>query len=915
MNFKESLFLPKTDFKMKGNLNINEPNIIKRWNERKIYENVLKKNKANKSYILHDGPPYANGNIHCGHMLNRFIKDFILRYKSMSGCYTPFIFGWDTHGLPIENQVIKGNKNYKTLPPIIFRKECEKYAINEVAKQKEQLERLGLFGDLNNSYLTLEKEYEARQLEIFRDLAINGNIFRGFKPVFWSPSSKTALAESEVEYHDIKAKTIYVLFRAKTTEKLFNKNVFFIIWTTTPWTIPANLAICVNKCFVYSLFETDKGNFIFLKEFKDILKKKFNFHKIDAIKDYTGSELENIIVEHPLYKDKTSVVILGDFVSNDVGTGCVHIAPGHGLDDYNVCTKYGLKPYCPVDENGVLDETTGQFAGLFYEEANEKIINFLEQNGFLMKVEEITHSYPHDWRTKKPVIFRATPQWFCEIKSFKKKILENIDNVIWLPEWGKEKMQMMIETRQDWCISRQRLWGVPIIIFYNEDGTPIIERNVFDNVIELVKRYGSNIWFEKEAKELLPKNYKNSHSPNGLFYKETDIMDVWFDSGTSWNILKDRQKFPADILLEGSDQYRGWFNSSLIISTISEGISPFKRCIAHGFVVDKNFDKMSKSKGNIIEPINIINKYGADTLRLWAGMIDFKNDVVISEPVLTKVSEVYFKIRNTFKFLLGNISDFNYDKTMTSDVELVDKAILLKLEDVKNTVIDNFENFHFVKIINKIVYFISNDLSKFYLNFTKDILYCNEKNDVRRKQIQKNIVEIISVLIRLLTPIIPFTMEEVNDHFHFKEKDDVMLYDFPIKTYKYVKNKELLTKVRKLDIFITNINQKIEQARKVKLINTSQEAVIYIKLSNDFSFIRDDISCSELAKILVVSNVIFDDTIKEEIIVKRSSGLKCPRCWNYVDVQNAKNIDGNFVCERCFDVLKKCANYGKQQGN
>lgn len=903
MDFKNTLLLPKTNFKMRGNLKINDPIMIKRWKDEKVYERVIKKNELNDSYILHDGPPYANGSIHCGHMLNRFIKDFILRYKAMNGYYTPFIFGWDTHGLPIENKVIKNNSiKGKTLSQ--FREECKNYALNEVNNQKEQLDRLGLFGDLNKRYLTLEKKYEISQLEIFSFLAINKYIFRGFKPVLWSPSSKTSLAESEVEYRDIETKSIYVFFKVKTCEKFDKENIFFIIWTTTPWTLPANLAICVNKKFTYGLFDTDKGYFIFLSSLKDILAKKIGFNKIKLVKEYKGEDLENIVVEHPIYKDKTSIVILGDFVSDNVGTGCVHIAPGHGLDDYNVCIKYGIKPYCPVDENGFLDKTTGEFSGTFYEDANEKIIDFLKEKKMLAGIETINHSYPHDWRTKKPVIFRATPQWFCSIQQFKEKILRNINKVDWFPKWGKEKITNMILTRNDWCISRQRAWGVPIIIFYNEDGTPIIEKEVFDHVIDLIKKYGVNIWFEKKPEDLLPKNYKNKRSPNNLFRKEIDTMDVWFDSGISWKVLKSNNlKFPADLYLEGSDQYRGWFNSSLITSVILNETSPFKKCVAHGFVLDKNFDKMSKSAGNVINPLDVINKYGADVLRLWVATADFKSDVVISDAILEKTAEMYFKIRNTFRFLLGNISDYHYDEKIISDSELSDKSILLKLEDVKNSVINNFEEFNFVKAISKINYFINNDLSKFYLNFTKDILYCDFKNGTRRQQVQKNISDIIDNLMRLLAPIMPFTMEEVNDFFPFKKETNIMLYNFPKKTNKYVENKDLLIKVKKLDDFIIEVNKKIEEARSIKIINTSQEADIFLKLSDEFCFIKEDISSDELARILIVSNVIYDDGISENIVVKHSSGIKCPRCWNYAGEKNVKKIDDSKVCERCFNVL------------
>ena len=564
MEVKKTLLMPRTNFEMRGNLPTKEPRILENWSSIDLYQKMLEKNKGKDEYMLHDGPPYANGDMHCGHMLNKLLKDFIVRLKTMEGYYTPFIPGWDTHGLPIENVITKKGINRKTTPLAEFRKYCEKYAHEQVERQMAQIKRLGVMGDFDHRYMTLTHDYEAKQLEVFKDMALKGYIFKGLKPVYWSPSSESALAEAEIEYADVKSHAIYVAFRVKDGKGLLDNDTSFIIWTTTPWTMPANLAICLNPEFTYGVFETNKGKFVFLKEFEEHLKEELGFETIKLIKEFKGKDLEYITCKHPLY-DRDSIIILGDHVTNDAGTGCVHTAPGHGEDDFIVGKKYGLEPLCPVDSKGFMMESAGkELEGMFYEDANDKVLEMLTNVGALLKDSPIVHSYPHDWRTKKPLIFRATPQWFCSIEPIKEKILEEIKGVKWKPTWGEVRISNMIKDRGDWCISRQRAWGVPLPIFYAEDETPIIDEKVFDHVIELVREHGSNIWFEKEAKDLLPEGYTNPHSPNGLFTKETDIMDVWFDSGSSSvAVLKGRGlKFPADLYLEGSDQYRGWFNSS-----------------------------------------------------------------------------------------------------------------------------------------------------------------------------------------------------------------------------------------------------------------------------------------------------------------------------------------------------------------
>ena len=647
MNYKDTLLMPKTDFEMRGNLPKKEPKYVERWQENDMYNKVIQQNEGKDSFVFHDGPPYANGNMHMGHMLNKVIKDVICRYKNMNGFYTPYIPGWDTHGLPIENAIQKLGVNRKEMPTAKFREKCDAYAHEQVNKQMEQLIRMGTFADYKHPYLTLQHEFEARQIEVFAKMAMDGLIFKGLKPVYWSPSSESALAEAEVEYHDIKSPTIFVKFQVKDGKGVLDNDVNFVIWTTTPWTIPANLAICLNASYNYALVETEKGKLIVLDTLVDELMAKFEITDYKVVNHYKGSELEYITCQHPLY-DRESLVILGDHVTADSGTGCVHTAPGFGADDFFVGQKYNLPAYCNVDEHGCMMEDCGEWlAGQYVDDANKTVTMKLDEIGALLKLEFITHSYPHDWRTKKPIIFRATDQWFCSLDKIRDKLLSEIDNVNWLNEWGHIRIYNMIRDRGDWCISRQRTWGVPIPIFYCEDGTPIIEQEVFDHISELFREHGSNVWFERDEKDLLPEGYTNEHSPNGIFKKEKDIMDVWFDSGSSHTgVMVERGfNYPVDLYFEGSDQYRGWFNSSLIIGVAAHGKAPYKTVLSHGFVLDGKGNKMSKSLGNTVDPIKLVNQYGADIVRLWATSVAYQQDVRISDEIMILVAEGYRKIR------------------------------------------------------------------------------------------------------------------------------------------------------------------------------------------------------------------------------------------------------------------------------
>ena len=915
MELKDTLLMMETNFEMRGNLNIKEPLLVKKWADEKVY-NKMNEDQPLGEYMLHDGPPYANGAMHCGHMLNRILKDFVVRYKNMCGYKTPFVFGWDTHGLPIENMVTKSGVNRKTTPIFEFREKCKEYALSQVERQKSDIRRLGCLGDYDSPYLTLLPEFEAREIHVFSEMALKGLIYKGLKPVYWSPSSESALAEAEIEYHDVKAYTIYVSFDTVDGKNVVPNDTKFIIWTTTPWTLPANLAICAHPQFIYGLFKTDKGNFVFLSELKDTLIEKLGFTTCELVKEIKGSELEGILVKHPFY-DRTSILILGDYVTAETGTGLVHIAPGHGEDDFNVCLKYGIKPYCPVDEHGKLTSDAGErLAGLFYEDANLEVLKILEENNCLLKEEDIIHSYPHDWRTHKPVIFRATPQWFCSIEPIRDQLIEEIKKVNWTPKWGETRMVNMIKDRADWCISRQRAWGVPIPIIYCEDNTPIIDKDVFDHIEKLIRENGSNIWYKLSEKELLPEGYTNSHSPNGIFRKEKDIMDVWFDSGSSWNgVLNERGlKYPADLYLEGSDQYRGWFNSSLILSLAVNGKAPYKNVVSHGFVMDEHWEKMSKSKGNGIDPLKIINIYGSDVCRLWASLVDYQQDARISESIVKTISEQYRKIRNTLRFLLGNLNNGSVNDSFKEEdkvdtFEKIDLYVLARLEEVKNKVIDNMDSFNFINAISEILKFVSDDLSSFYFEITKDILYCENKTSLRRRQVQTVLNEVLFTLMRLLNPILPFTMDEVNANYPLRSKDNVQYYRYPTKSNIY--SKDLLDEYSLIKTLRNDVLKALEEKRALGEIKSSLLASVDLEIKDEkIKAIIDTYPHVEVERLFIVSKVVLKDNVegfKGEVsnsLVSKHTGVRCDRCWNYKDEDEIITEGEVHLCPRCKKAME-----------
>lgn len=909
MELKQTLLMGKTDFEMRANLPRKEPEMLKIWAEDKVYEKLTAKNKDRREYVLHDGPPYANGDMHCGHMLNRILKDIILREKAMEGYATPFYPGWDTHGLPIENAVTKKGVNRKTTPPAEFRKKCEEYAYVQVERQMNQVKRLGVAADFDDRYLTLQKSFEKNEISVFKEMALKGLIYKGLKPVYWSYSSESALAEAEIEYYDVEAKTIFVRFQVVDGKGLLAPETdSFVIWTTTPWTIPANLAICVNELLEYGLFATEKGNLVFLKDLRDALKEKLHLEKCDLIRTFKGKEFEGMTTKHPLY-DRTSVLILGNHVTADAGTGCVHTAPGHGADDFTVGQKYHLPPYCPVDEHGVMDETCGErLKGLFYEDANDEVIRMLEECGALLYTEKIVHAYPHDWRTKKPVIFRATPQWFCSIEAIRDQLLAEIDKVNWSPSWGKLRMHNMIKDRSDWCISRQRLWGVPIPIIYNEDGSPIMEKEVFEHIEHLIGEYGSNVWFEREARDLLPEGYTNPLSPHGLFRKETDIMDVWFDSGSSFLTEIDRgNSFPVDLYLEGSDQYRGWFNSSLIISVATKGVAPYKNVVSHGFILDGKGQKMSKSLGNGVDPNKIIDTYGADVLRLWCATVDYQSDVRISDELIRKVSDTYRKIRNTFKFMLANLNDgdrsFDIEKDSVEVSSRLGNYLLCSLEKTKNGALNAYARYDFANAVSILMNFLTGDCSALYFSIAKDPLYCNAADDPVRREFQTVIYRILDTLSKLFAPILCFTMDEVYRSMERNRDKHIALSDMPKATNEYDESfAEEFDRFKKVR---GEAMKALEDARNRGIIGSSQEAAIEIALDDDrTAALFGSFDEAELNRIFIVSRVkIAEKTEKElRVSVSRHEGQKCERCWNYFD--ELLEADGNRICPRCKKVIE-----------
>ncbi|RIW36339.1 isoleucine--tRNA ligase [Bacillus salacetis] len=917
MNYKDTLLMPKTEFPMRGNLPKREPEMQEKWNEMNIYKKVQERTEGRPLFILHDGPPYANGDLHMGHALNKVLKDFIVRYKSMSGYNAPYVPGWDTHGLPIEQALTKKGVNRKEMTVAEFRKLCEEYAYGQIDSQRTQFRQLGVRGDWDKPYITMKPEYEAEQIKVFGEMANKGYIYKGLKPVYWSPSSESALAEAEIEYQDKRSPSIYVGFKVMDGKGVLEEGTQIIIWTTTPWTIPANLAITVHAALSYVVVEVDGSKYVVAEDLLEDVASVLEWNEPTVVKTVKGSDLELVKAQHPFY-DRESLVILGDHVTTDSGTGCVHTAPGHGEDDYLVGKKYGLDILCPVNDKGVMTEEAPGFEGVFYDAANKPITEKLEEAGALLKLEFITHSYPHDWRTKKPVIFRATPQWFASIDSFRDDLLQAVKDTKWVPSWGETRLHNMVRDRGDWCISRQRAWGVPIPVFYAENGDEIISEETIAHVSELFRKHGSNVWFEKSAKELLPEGYTHDGSPNGEFTKEQDIMDVWFDSGSSHQAVlhqRDDLQRPADLYLEGSDQYRGWFNSSLTTGVAVTGKAPYKGVLSHGFVNDGEGRKMSKSIGNIVVPDKVIKQMGADILRLWVASVDYQSDVRLSDAILKQVSEVYRKIRNTYRFLLGNLADFNpeTDAVSYNDLREVDQFMLVKLNDLIKNVRNSYENYEFSSIYTSVNNFCTLDLSSFYLDFAKDVLYIEAEDNYERRAMQTVLHECLLALTKLMSPILSHTADEVWTHMGSQKEESVQLTDMP--EYQELPNAgQILSKWEAFLKLRDNVLKALEEARNEKVIGKSLTAKVTLYVNEDTKELLNSVR-EDLKQLFIVSGFEIGGNVSEApehalklennaIVVEKAEGETCDRCWT-VTTEIGQDPDHPTLCPRCTDVVKK----------
>ncbi len=896
MEYKDTLLMPKTEFSMRGNLAENEKLMREKWGN--LYNDILNKNKNGKSFILHDGPPYANGNIHIGHAMNKILKDFINRYKMLEGYKVTVIPGWDAHGLPIETAVTKSGVDRKSIGKDEFRQICLEYAKGQVEKQMADFKVLNVIADWDNYYATYQEEFEAKQIELFASMAKKGLIYKGLKPVYWSPSSESALAEAEIEYKDKKDPSIYVTFTIIEGNDVVDSGDNLVIWTTTPWTLPGNLAIAVGPTFTYVKIKVVDKIYIVAKELLETLVSEFSFDNYEVVSEFKGSSLEKVKYKH-VFMNRISPVILGDHVTLDAGTGLVHTAPSYGVEDFNVAKEHNLGMVDGVDDRGYLTAESGMFEGLFYDDANKEITKHLDEIGCLLKLKFITHSYPHDWRTKKPVIFRATPQWFCSIEPIRQEILDELDNnVLFHTVWGKTRLYNMIKDRGDWCISRQRVWGVPIPIFYNEDGSEILDYDVMMHVASLFKEHGSNIWFSWDVVDLLPKGYTNKLSPNNKFSKETDIMDVWFDSGSTFNgVLNERGlEYPADMYLEGSDQYRGWFNSSLINGVATTGKAPYKQLVSHGFVLDGKGNKMSKSIGNVVDPNKMVKLHGSDVLRLWVSSVDFREDVKISDELINQVKESYRKIRNTYRFMLGNLFDFK-DKVDYKDMLFYDQYQMIKLNEVIASIKKAYDNYNFnevYKIVNNYIF----NLSTFYLDFTKDILYIEKSDSLKRRSVQTVLFEILTSLIKLLAPILPYTSEEVYGYLNIGSS--VHLESIPV-VLEYSNSEEINLLWNKFFKVKDDVYKALEVARNEKIIGKSLEAKVYINVADEevVNTFKD-----YFKQLLIVSEVVLtNDTLTKydycEVLVESFDGIRCERCWNLFDKSEIKNE----ICTRCSEVV------------
>lgn len=927
-DYNQTLNLPQTEFPMRAGLPQREPQMLAEWEQNKLYEKIMEKNAGKPKYVLHDGPPYANGNIHIGTALNKIIKDMIVRYRNMTGYQSPFVPGFDTHGLPIElkARAKAGVENALSMPPVELRGICRDFALSYVQDQTNQFKRLGVLGDWEKPYLTLTPDFVARQIEIFGEMATKGYIYKGLKPVYWCSECQTALAEAEIEYAEDPCYSVYVKFPVKDDKGVLSaagidvSKTSFVIWTTTTWTLPANLAICLGPNYTYQAVQCGDEIYILAEALAEETLAAAGITEYQVLQNFTGKELELMTAKHP-FLDRESLIIVGDHVTLESGTGCVHTAPGHGVDDFNVCKNYPQIGMCvPVDSTGHMTEEAGEIcAGMTTDEANKAIAIHLDNTGALLAMKKIVHQYPHCWRCKKPVLFRATDQWFCSVDSFKEEAVKAIGEVKWMPAWGEDRITSMVRERSDWCISRQRLWGVPIPIFYCEDcGKPIIDGDFIRAVSELFRKEGADGWYTHEADEIVPQGSQCPHCGGQHFRKESDIMDVWFDSGSTHSaVLQERSElhWPADLYMEGADQYRGWFQSSLLTSVACTGKAPYKAVLTHGWVVDGEGKAMHKSLGNAIAPDEVIKEYGAEILRLWVASLDYRVDVRLSKEILKQLSEAYRKVRNTARYILGNIHDFNPDTDSVSDAELhdIDRHALLRLNQTVEKVRAAYDEFEFHDAFYAIHHFCVVDLSNFYLDVLKDRLYVEKADSKARRAAQTTIYRILNTITRMLAPILAFTSEEIWGYMPHTADDDarsVMLNEIPQPDNTYA-DAAFEEKWNRIHALRDNVQKALENARTAKIIGGSLDAKVTLFCDADLLPFVTEIK-NLLPTVLIVSQVdvcgegngeFTGDMAGLSVTVEHASGEKCCRCWAYTgDVAAEGEHKG--LCARCAAILK-----------
>ncbi|MEI6064355.1 MAG: isoleucine--tRNA ligase [Pseudanabaena sp. ELA748] len=942
--YKDTVNLPQTDFSMRANAVIKEPEIQKFWQEQDIYADLSQNNKGD-IFTLHDGPPYANGTLHMGHALNKVLKDIINRYQLLRGRKARYVLGWDCHGLPIELKVLQNMKAEEraNLTPLELRKKAKEFALQTINEQATGFKRFGVWGDYENSYYTLKPEYEAAQIAVFGRMALKGYIYRGLKPVYWSPSSHTALAEAELEYPENHiSRSIYVAFPVtKSSDKLKSifgaiadlPNLHAVIWTTTPWTIPANLGISANPSLNYSIVSAGEKNYIVATEL--VAKLAATFEQALEVKySFKGDVLEHTVCKHPI-SDRPSPIVLGDHVTAESGTGLVHTAPNHGHDDFIVGKKYNLGLLSLVDDRGIFNDDAGEdLAGLnVLKEGNTKVVDILTANGTLVKEEDYNHKYPYDWRTKKPVIVRATEQWFASVDGFREDALRSIKEVKWIPAIGENRINSMVQERSDWCISRQRTWGVPIPVFYDEEtNEPLVTEETVAHIQALIREHGSDVWWEKEINELLPETYRN----NGRKYRKgTDTMDVWFDSGSSWagvlggeshdsKLVPYAMNYPADMYLEGSDQHRGWFQSSLLTSVATNGYAPYKTVLTHGFVLDEKGQKMSKSLGNIVDPMIVINggkdqkkepPYGADVIRVWAASVDYNGDVPIGKTILAQMSDVSRKLRNTARFLLSNLFDFDPTQDIVAYEQLPesDRYILHRLAEVTKDVTEAYDNFQFSRFFQTIQTFCTVDLSNFYLDIAKDRLYISSSNAPRRRSCQTVLMYCLEAITKAIAPVLSHTAEDIWQHLPYPAPQKSVFQAGWFTAHDEWHKPELAAKWEYIREVRSEVNKVLELARNGKAIGAPLEAKVLLVVSDDTqrSYLT---SCGdELRYLFIVSQAAIVDSLPNDlqftgevtglqIAVLNADGEKCPRCWNY-STHIGESAEHPHICDRCVGAI------------